>query len=76
MENGTIIAPIHITGKEAAKSTKKKKTMSDVGVQMMEAPSVLTNRNSAINKKTLMYVRPSKLHKTLKWVQIFEKGQQ
>jgi hypothetical protein len=51
MENGTIIDPIHITSQEATKSTEKK-TMSNVGVQTMEAPSVLTNLNSTINKAT------------------------
>jgi hypothetical protein len=50
MENGTITDPIHVTAQEAAKSTEKK-TTSDVGVQTMEAPSILTNRNSSINKQ-------------------------
>jgi hypothetical protein len=39
------------TTQEAGKSTKKKIT-SNVEVQMMEAPNILTNQNSAINKAT------------------------
>jgi hypothetical protein len=54
MENGTITNPIPVTIQRVAKSTKKK-TTSDVGVQTMEAPSILTNRNSAINKATSMH---------------------
>jgi hypothetical protein len=42
------------TAQEAAKSTKKK-TTSDVEVQTMEAPNILTNQNSAINKATSMH---------------------
>jgi hypothetical protein len=54
MENGTITDPIHVTAQEAAKSTEKK-TYSDVGVQTMEVLSVLTNRNSSINKTTSVH---------------------
>jgi hypothetical protein len=42
MENGTITDPIHVTTQESARSIEKK-TTPDVGVQTMEAPSVLTN---------------------------------
>jgi hypothetical protein len=57
MENGTITDPIHATAQEAAKSTgekKKKKTTSNIGAQMMETPSVRTNRSSSINQATSM----------------------
>jgi 7-keto-8-aminopelargonate synthetase-like enzyme len=54
MENGTIIDPIHVTTKEATKSIEKR-TMSDVEVKTMEYPSVFTNRNSTINKSTLVH---------------------
>jgi hypothetical protein len=51
VEKGTNTDPIHITTQEGAKSVEVR-TFLDVGVQTMEIPSVLTNRNSTINKAT------------------------
>ena len=51
MEKGTNTNPIHITAQEDANLVKEK-TYRDVGVQMMETPSVLTNKNSSTNNAT------------------------
>jgi hypothetical protein len=51
VEKGTNTDPINITTQEGAKSVEVR-TTSDVEVQMVEIPSVLTNRNSMINKAT------------------------
>jgi hypothetical protein len=47
----TNIDPINITTQEGANTVEVGATM-DVEVQTMEIPSVITNRNSAINKAT------------------------
>jgi hypothetical protein len=61
VEKGTNTDPIHITAKEDAKSVEEK-TYTDVGVQTMETPSILTNRSSSINNATSVHEE----NKTLK----------
>jgi hypothetical protein len=54
MEKGTNTDPINITTQEDANPVEVR-ISSDVEVQTMENPSVLTNRNSMINKATQVY---------------------
>jgi hypothetical protein len=51
VEKGTNTDPIHITTQEGAKSVQEK-TFSDVEEQTMGIRSILTNKNSTINKAT------------------------
>jgi hypothetical protein len=51
VEKGTNTDPINITTQEDANSIEVRHFL-DVEVQTMEIPSVLTNRNSVINKAT------------------------
>jgi hypothetical protein len=54
VEKGTNTEPIHVTPQEDV-YTIEVRTFLDVGIQIMEIPSVLTNINSLINTTTPMH---------------------